>query len=136
MVQYHDTFARHLFDIGTNSEFRVKLTPNDDRPAYSQNLPTPINLKNDITVEPALLHRYEIITTLPFFRNASPIFALRKTNGRLRLLVDLRKINNLVSQDYVNINQPVSTLSDAAQHMAGKKLFCKPIAPKHTIVCR
>ena len=102
-----------------------KLTPNDDSPAYSQSLPTPINLRDDITVELALLHRYGIITTLPFSKYASPIFAQRKPNGRLRLLVDLRKINNLISQDYVNNNHPVSTLLDAAQHMAGKKFFCK-----------
>ena len=125
LVQYHDIFAKHRFDIGTNREFKVKLTPNDDRPAYSQSLPTPINLKDDITVELALLHRYGIITTLLFSKYASPISAQRKPNGRLRLLVDLRRINSLITQDYVNNNHPVSTLSDAAQHMAGKKLFCK-----------
>ena len=103
----------------------MKLTPNDDRPAYSQSLPTPINLKDDITVELALLHKYGIITTLPFSKYASPIFAQRKPNGSLRLLVDLRKINNLISEDYANNNHPVSTLSGAAQNMAGKKLFCK-----------
>ena len=110
LVQYHDIFARHRFDIGTNGEFKVKLTPNDDRPAYSQSLSTPINLKDDIFVELALLHRYGIITTLPFSKYASPIFAQRKPNGRLRLLVDLRKINNLITQDYVNNNHPVITL--------------------------
>ena len=125
LVEFHDIFARHRFDIGINREFKVKLTPNDDRPAYSQSLPTPINLKDDITVELALLHNYGIITTLPFSKYASPIFAQRKPNGRLRLLVDLRKINNLITEVYVNNNHPVSTLSDAAQHMAGKKLFCK-----------
>ena len=103
----------------------MKLTPNDDRPAYSQSLPTPINLKDDITVELALLHKYGIITTLPFSKYASPIFAQRKPNGRLRLLADFRKINNLLTEDYTNNNHPVSTLTDAAQHMAGKKLFCK-----------
>ena len=125
LIEFHDIFARHRFDIGINREIKVKLTPNDDRPAYSQSLPTPINLKDDITVELALLHKYGIITTLPFSKYASPIFAQRKPNGRLRLLVDLRKINNLKSEDYTNNNHPVSTLSDAAQHMAGKKLFCK-----------
>ena len=125
LVEFHDIFARHRFDIETNRELKVKLTPNDDRPAYSQNLPTPINLKDDITVELALLHKYGIITTLPFSKYASPIFAQRKPNGRLRLLVDLRKTNNLISEDYVNNNHPVSTLSDEARHMAGKKLFCK-----------
>ena len=125
LIEFHDIFARHRFDIGTNHEFKVKLTPNDDRPAYSQSLPIPINLKDDITVELALLHKYRIITTLPFAKYASPIFAQRKPNGRLSLLVDLKKINNLITEDYINKNHPESTIPDAAQHMAGKKLFCK-----------
>ena len=73
----------------------------------------------------ALLHKYGIITTLPFSKYASPIFAQRKPNGKLRLLVDLRKINTLIADDYINNNHPVSTLIDAAQHMAGENLFCK-----------
>ena len=125
LIEFHDIFARHRFDIGTNREFKVKLIPNDDRPAYSQNLSTPNNLKGDITVELALLPKYGQITTLPFSKYASPVFAQRKPNGRLELLVDLKKINNLITEDYTNNNHPVSTLSDAAQHMAGKKLFCK-----------
>ena len=71
------------------------------------------------------MHKYGIITVLPFSRYASPIFAQRKPNGKLRLLVDLRKINSLITDDYTNNNHPVSTLSDAAQHLAGKSLFCK-----------
>ena len=125
LVEFHDIFARHRFDIGINTEFKVQLTPLDNRPAYSQSLPAPINLKDDILVELALLHKYGIITTLPFSKYASPIFAQRKSNGKLRLLVDLRKINTLIADDYINNNHPVSTLTDAAQHMAGKNLFCK-----------
>ena len=124
-VEFHDIFARHRFDIVMNEDFKVKLTPKDDSPAYSQSLPTPINLKEDILVELALLYRYGIITTLPFSKYTSPIFAPKKPNGKLRLLVDLRKINNLISDGYINNNHPVSTLTDAAQHMAGKKLCCK-----------
>ena len=127
-VEFHDIFARHHFDIGINTEFKVQLTPLDNRPAYSQSLPAPINLKDDILVELALLHRYGIITTLPFRKYASPIFAQRKPNGRQRLLVDLRKIrkiNTLIADDYINNNYPVSTLTDAAQHKAGKNLFSK-----------
>ena len=125
IVEYNDIFARHRLDIGINNKFKVKLTPKDERPIYTQSLPVPINLKEDLTVELALMHRYGIITTLPFSKYASPIFAQRKPNGKLRLLVDLRKINALISDDYINNNHPVSTLSDAAQHLAGKKLFCK-----------
>ena len=125
LVEFHDIFARHRFDIGINTEFKVQLTPLDNRPAYSQSLPAPINLKDDVLVELALLHKYGIITTLPFSKYASPIFAQRNPNGKLRLLVDVRKINTLIAYDYMNNNHPVSTLTDAAQHMAGKNLFCK-----------
>ena len=82
----------------------------------------PIHLKEDLIVELALMH---IITVLSFSKYASPIFAQRKPNRKLRLLVDLRKINSLSADDYTNNNHPVSTLSDAAQHLAGKSLFCK-----------
>ena len=125
LVEFHDIVARHRFDIGMNEEFKVKLTPKDDSPAYSQSLPAPINLQEDILVELAMLHKYGIITTLPFSIYDSPIFAQKKPNGKLRLLVDLRKINNLSSDDYINKNHPVSALVDDAQHMAAKKLFCK-----------
>ena len=106
LVEFHDIFARHRFDIGMNEEFKVKLTPKDDSPAYSQSLPAPINLKEDILVELDMLHKNGIITTLPFSKYTSPIFAQKKPNGKLRLLVDLRKINNLISDDYINNNYP------------------------------
>ena len=108
-----------------NTEFKVKLTLKDDRAVYSQNLPMPIHLKEDLIVELALMHNYGIITVLPFSKNASPIFAQRQPNRKLRLLVDLRKINTLIAVDYTKNNHPVNTLSDAAQHLAGKSLFCK-----------
>ena len=112
-------------DIGMNTEFKVKLTPKDDKAVYSQNLPMPIHLKEELLVELALLHKYGIITVLAFWKYASPIFAQRKPNGKLCLLVDLRQINILIADDYTNNNHPVSTLSDAAQHLPGKSLFCK-----------
>ena len=108
-----------------NTEFKVKLTPRDDKVVYSKSLPMPIHLKEDLTVELAFRYNYGIITVFPFSKYASPIFVQRKSNGKLRLLVDLRKINTLIVDDYTKNNHPVSTLSDAAQHLAGKSLFCK-----------
>ena len=120
LVEYHDIFARHRMDIGMNTEFKVKLTPKNDKAVHSQSLPMPIHLKEDLIVELAPMYKYGIITVLPFSKYASPIFAQRKPNGKLRLLVDLRKINSLIADDYTNNNHPVSTLSDAAQHLARK----------------
>ena len=124
-MEFHDIFARHRFDIGINTEFKVQLTPLDNRPALSRSLPAPFNLKDDILVELDLLHKYGIITTLLFSKYASPIFARRKPNGKLRLLVDLRKINTLIADVYINNKHPASSLTNAAQHMAGKNMFCK-----------
>ena len=75
LVEYHDIFARHRMDIGMNTEFKVRLTPKDDKAVYSQNLPMPIHLKEDLIIELALMHKYGIFTVLPFSKYASPIFA-------------------------------------------------------------
>ena len=125
LVEYHDLFGRHRMDIGMNREIKLKLAPKDDKAVYSQNLPMSIHLKEDLIVELAFMHKYGIITVLLFSKYASPNFAQRKPNEKLRLLLDLRKINTLVADDYTNNNHPVCTLSDAAQHLAGKSLFCK-----------
>ena len=112
-------------DIGMNTEFKVKLSPKDDEAVYSQKLPIPIHLKEDLIVVLAQMHKYGIVTVLHFSKYGRPIFAQRKPNGELRLLMDLRKINSLIADGYINNNYPVSSLSDAAQHLAGKSLFCK-----------
>ena len=35
LVEFHDIFARHRYDIGMNEDFKVKLTPKDDSLVYS-----------------------------------------------------------------------------------------------------
>ena len=81
LVEFYDIFARHRFDIGINTEFKVQLKHLSNRPAYSQRLPAPINLKDDSLVELALLHKFGIITTLPFIKKVSPIFAQKNQMG-------------------------------------------------------
>ena len=34
LIEFHDIFLRHRFDIGIFRDFKVKLMPNKDRPAY------------------------------------------------------------------------------------------------------
>ena len=108
-----------------NTEFKVKSTPKDNKAVYSQSLAMPIQLIENLIFELALMHKYGIITVLPFSKYENPILAQRKPNGKLRLFVDLRKINSLIAHDYANKYQPVSTLSDAAHYLAGKSLICK-----------
>ena len=85
----------------------------------------PIHSKEDLIIDLVLMHKFGIITVLPFSKYSSPIFAQMKPNGKIRLLVDLRKNNSLIADDYTNNAHPVSTLSAAAQRLAGKFLICK-----------
>ena len=82
LVNYHDFFARHRMDNGSNTEFKVELTPKDDKAVYSQNLPMPSHLKKDLFVEIVLMNNYGSITVVPFSKYASPIFAQRELNGK------------------------------------------------------
>ena len=125
LVKYHDIFARHRLDIGINTEFKIQLTPKHDELVNAQGLSTPTNLKDDLLVEMALMQEYGIITILPYNKYSAPIFAQGKPNGKLRILVDLRRINHLLKNDYNQQNHLVTTMADAAQHMDGKHRFCK-----------
>ena len=44
--------------------------------------------------------------------------------------VSLENLENLIADDYTNIKNSVNTLSDAAQHLAGKSLLCKSDCPQ------
>ena len=48
LVEYYDIFAKHRFDVGYNTELKVKLTPAHDLPVYVQSPPTPIHLRDEI----------------------------------------------------------------------------------------
>ena len=78
LIENYDIFAKHRFDVGYNTELKVKLTPAHDLPVYVQSLPTPIHLRDEILVELALMQKYGIITLLPNSKLSSPIFAQRK----------------------------------------------------------
>ena len=117
IVEYNDIFTRHQLDIGMNNIFKVKLTPKNDRSLYTQSLAVPINLREDLTVAHALMQKNSRTTTFSFFKRAYQLIEQRNQNGKCRLLVDLLMINELEFDDYTNNNHPVSTSSDAVQHL-------------------
>ena len=125
LIEYYDIFAKHRFDVGYNTELMVKLTPAHDLPVYVQSPPTPIHLRDEILVELALMQYYGIVTLLPNSKYSCPIFAQRKSSGKLRILIDLRRVNHLLRNDYSDNNFPISNMTDAVHHFAGKTLFTK-----------
>ena len=123
LVDYHNIFARNRLNFGMNTEFTGKLTRKDDKDVYSQNLPMPVHQKEDLIVELAFNHKYGIITVLTFSKYANPILAQGKPNGKLRLFMDLMKINGLIPVDYTNNDHTLGTFSDAAQQLAEETHF-------------
>ena len=45
IVEFNDICARHRLGNGMNTQFKVCLTPKNDKPVYTQSLPVSINLK-------------------------------------------------------------------------------------------
>ena len=93
LVEFHDIFARHRFDVGLNTSVKAKLTPENYMPIFAPNSQTPVHLRENFVVELALMQYFDIVTTLLHSKYSSPVFAKRKPNGKLRILIDLRKIN-------------------------------------------
>ena len=57
-------------------------------------------------------------TTLPFNKYFLPIFANRRLNGNLGVLVNPRGNEDWGKHNYNEHNLPVTTNADAGQHMA------------------
>ena len=122
LVKYHQIIARHSLDIGINTEFKVRLQPKHDNPVHAHSLSTPANMNNRILVELAMIQEYDVITTLPYSKHSLSIFEQRKAKDKLRLLVDLKRINPLIKRDYKEHHQPCTTIVDAAHIWPPRKL--------------
>ena len=136
LVNYHDIFARQRMDIGMNTEFKLKLTPKNDKAVYSQSLLMLIHLESDLIVQLASIAQVWTHHSTAFLQVHKPHFGQRKPNGKLRLLVDLRKINSLIGNDYTNKNHPVAPCQKQHNFWQGSHCSANQIAPKLTTVCR
>ena len=125
LVKYYKIFAVHRFDIGGNQDFKVILTPEHKDPIYTQGNQVPVQLQELMSEELAFQTYFDIIKAVGSSKYASPVFAQKKPNGSLRILIDLRRINYLLRHDYDQHNFPLSSLDDVGIHLAGKKLYCK-----------
>ena len=72
-----------------------------------------------------MLVEYGSITTLPFSEYASPIVCAENSQWETQTTGRPENSTNNNNRDDFNNKNPVSTLTDAAQHMVGKKLFCE-----------
>ena len=124
-MEFSDIVGKHRFDVGLNTELKVKLTLEHELPVYVQSPITLIHLRDELLVELFLMHFYNLITSLPHSKYSSPVFEQRKESGKLTISIDLRRINHLLRNDYMNSIFPMPNMSDASNHFASKTLFSK-----------
>ena len=99
--EHHDVFAKHCFDVGYNTELKIKLTLEHPIPVYVQGPPAPTDLHDESLIELALLQFLNNITTLSHSKYSSPIFVHRKSSGKLRIVIDLHGVNQLLLYEYL-----------------------------------
>ena len=130
LVEYHDVFAKHRFDVGYKTEPKIKLTPEHPLLVYVQGPPAPIHLRDEILIELALLQNFNLKTTLSHSKYSSPIFVHRKSSGKLTVNIVFLRVNQLLRQEYIYSNFRISNMTDARNHFTGKNLFCKLDCPQ------
>ena len=79
----------------------------------------------DILAEMTMLLMYSIITIHTLSKRDDPNCAQKKNKREIPNNIRLEKNQQPNSDAYINNKYPVSTLTVAAQHMAGKKRSCK-----------
>ena len=67
----------------------------------------------------------ENLTTWSHSKYSSPLFAHRKSSSKLRMLIDLRRINHSLKNDSNNSDFPISNMIYASNHFVGKNLLIK-----------
>ena len=72
------TCLQNRFDVGLNTELKIKLTHEHNIPLYTQGPPTPTHLRDELLIELALMDYYRLITTLQQSKYSSILFAHRK----------------------------------------------------------
>ena len=120
LVEFHDIFSRYRFDVVMDEELKVKLTPRNDCPPIIK------IYRRRIFSKRAFLSNWRYFTAMGSSRRShSQVQSLPKSNPMATTTPVRSQRNNLISDGYITNNHPVSPLADAAQHMAGRKLFCK-----------
>ena len=76
-------------------------------------------------IELTLLQNLNIIAKLSHSKYSSPRFNHRRSSSKLRIPIDLRRVNHLLRHEYLNCNFPISNMTEATNHFAVKIFFGK-----------
>ena len=127
LVKFHDIFARHRFDIDMNEDFKVKLTPKDDSPAYSHivRVCQPQSISRRISLWSR--HYFTVMGSLQpsHSLNMQANFCPKETQWKTTTFSRFRENQQPQFRRLHKQQSPGEYSHRCSQHTAGKKLFCK-----------
>ena len=124
-MMFLPNIAKHCVDVGCIIKLKIKLTPEHPLPVYVQGPTAPIHLREEISFELALLQYFNIVKTLSHSKYNILKFFPRRSSRKLRVFIDLRRVEHTLHQDCLNSNFPSSDTTDATNHFARIKLYCE-----------
>lgn len=117
--RYHDLFVPK---VGCVPKFEVKLQLREGvKPSYTREREVPYALREKVERELDTLEAAEIITKCETSDWGSPLVAIPKTDGSVRLCVDY-KVG--VNECLVNSNYPIKKIEDVLNSLCNSKYFC------------
>lgn len=115
---FRDVFSEHDYDIGNCSVLKHTIDVGDPRTFHSKQYPVPQAIKSDVKTKIDELLKHGIIrhSSSPW---SNPIFFVRKKDGRLNLIVDFRKLNEITKTDCF----PIPMVDEMFANLNGCKYF-------------
>jgi len=97
LFQNKDVFARSICDIKTYPNFELELKPKSwDIKSYTRQYKLPENEANEAHRKIEELHARGLISESEDCTHNSAVFMVKKKDGTMRLVCDLRRINQLL----------------------------------------
>ena len=111
ILKYQDRFAIDEYDLGRATKIKHRIRLNTNKPIYTKQFRLP--LEHQEVIEEFVQNMLDKkLIEVSRSRYNSPIFCVRKSNGKWRPVVDLRKINKATVDDYYSIRDVKSCIDE------------------------
>ena len=109
-----DLFAKHDYDIGRTDYLKARIKLNDETPIRKKPYPVPLALREAVDKQIKDLVENGIIreSNSPW---AFPIIVVKKKNGKLRVVIDYRSLNDRTEKFY----WPLGSIDDIFSSLGG-----------------
>ena len=118
VIDHHEAFGGHEYDIGVTNTYTLDIRMKTEEPIYVKQFRIP-DTHRDWLIE----HVKKLLAIGVIERSTSrwnsPVFAVTKPSGGLRMIIDLRKINSAMVPHYY-VGEPLESILDRIGKMGAQ----------------